>query len=146
MPVMSFPPIHAPCLLLALLLGACNHPNFDPSKASKPYPFELHTTNTFPVQVFRDGTSMEIVNSTDQEWQDATVWLNQRFSHPLSTLQAGERVVLDLKSFRDDNGQEFNAGGFFRLRQPTEVALVEIQTGEGQPLVGLIAIGGKDRE
>ena len=146
MPAMSFPPIHAPCLLLALLLGGCNHQNFDPAKANKPYPFELHTTNTFPVQVFRDGTSIEIVNSTDQHWEGATIWLNQQFSHPLPVLKAGDLAILDLKSFRDDIGQEFNAGGFFRLRQPTEVALVEIQNGEGQPLVGFIAIGGRVSE
>jgi len=144
--VMSFPWIPASALLLPLFLGACNHQNFDPAKANKPYPFELHTTNTVPIQVFRDGTSMEIVNSTDQHWEEATVWLNQQFSHPLPTLKAGARVVLDLKNFRDDIGQEFNAGGFFRLRQPSEVALVEIQVGEGQPLVGFIAIGGSVRE
>ena len=146
MPGVSISPIHVPCLLLVLLLGACNYQNFDPSKARQPYPFDLHTTNTLPIQVFRDGTSIEIVNSTDQHWEGATVWLNQQFSQSLPTLQAGGRAVLDLKTFRDDIGQEFNAGGFFRLREPTEVALVEIQVGEGQPLVGVIAIGGSLRE
>tara|TARA_Y100000588_G_scaffold142021_1_gene156006 strand:+ start:96 stop:536 length:441 start_codon:yes stop_codon:yes gene_type:complete len=146
MAVMPIRWFHASPLLLSLLMGGCYHQNFDPSKANKPYPFELHTTNTVPIQVFRDGTSMEIVNSTDRHWKDSTIWLNQQFSHSLPSLQPGERVVLDLKAFRNDIGQEFNAGGFFRLRQPSEMALVEIQPGEGQPLVGLIAIGGSVRE
>ena len=48
-------------LSAALLAAGCNLPNFDPAKASVPYPFELHTTNVLPIQVFRDGTEIEIV-------------------------------------------------------------------------------------
>ena len=52
-------------LLQGLVPAACNTPNFDPAKSTREYPLELHTTTTLPIQVFRDGTTIEIVNSTD---------------------------------------------------------------------------------
>lgn len=127
--------------VLSLVLAGCNRPNFDISKATYPYPFELHTTNTVPIQVFRDGTTIEVVNSTDHHWVDARLWVNQQFMHPLPSLEPGERIALNLAEFRNDLGEEFNAGGFFRVRQPTPVQLIEVQPGEGQPLVGFLAIG-----
>ena len=54
--------------------------------------------------------------------------------------------VLDLFEFRNDLGEIFNAGGPFRTRQPTPVRLVELQPGEGQPLIGFVAIRGGDDE
>lgn len=129
----------------ALLLGAacftgCNMPNYNPDLANRPYPFELHTANSIPVQVFRDGTSLEIVNSTDNGWDASIIWVNQQYAHDIDGLAPGEHVTLSLRNFRNDLGEQFNAGGIFRTRQPTPVRLVELQPGEGQPLVGFIAI------
>ena len=91
-----------------LTLGfGCNAPNFDPKLATRPYPFDLHTTDVVPIQVFRDGTTIEIVNSTDRTWSDATIWVNQRYAAPLKSLQPGQRVSMDLFSFRDDIGEQF---------------------------------------
>ena len=127
-------------LLGCTVLCGCNRPNFDPAYANRPYPFELHTTTTLPVQVFRDGRTLEIVNSTDRQWGASTIWVNQQYSHELDSLAPGQRVSFNLADFRNKLGEEFNAGGIFRTRQPTPVRLVEIQPGEGQPLVGFIAI------
>jgi hypothetical protein len=133
-------------LLLALLPAACNTPNFDPSKATREYPFELHTTATLPIQVFRDGTTIEIVNSTDNHWGESSLWINQQYMRLISGLAPGQRLTLDLNDFRNDIGEVFRAGGFFRTRQPTPVRLVEIQPGEGQPLIGFVTIRGGDLE
>ena len=137
-----------PALLLtaASLLSGCNRPNFNPKLATEPYPFELHTTDTLPIQVFRDGSSLEIVNSTERSWGEVTIWVNQQYAHDLPSLGVGEHVTLHLTNFRNDYGEQFNAGGFFRTRQPTPVRLVELQPGEGQPLVGLIAIRSGEGE
>ena len=127
-------------LLSSLAMSACNRPNFDPKLAMPPYPYELHTTNVLPIQVFRDRTYIEIVNSTDQSWSDLTVWINQRFAAKLKRLQAGERVSMDLFTFRDDLGEQFRAGGLLRTRPAAKVELVELQSGLEQPLVGLISV------
>ena len=133
-------------LLLGLLPAACNTPNFDPAKSTREYPFELHTTNTVPIQVFRDGTMIEIVNSTDNNWGASSLWINQQYMRSITGLAAGQRLTLSLSEFRNDIGEEFRAGGFLRTRQPTPVRLVEIQPGAGQPLVGFITIRGGDVE
>ncbi|MDG2291785.1 MAG: hypothetical protein P8L37_03930 [Phycisphaerales bacterium] len=128
---------------LSIILIGCIQPNFDRSKATYPYPFELHTTNTLPIQVFRDGRTIEVVNSTDHHWENARLWVNQQFMHSLDSLQPGEHIVLNLADFRNDLGEEFSAGGFFSTRRPTPVQLIEVQPGEGQPLIGLLAIGDR---
>ena len=127
-------------VVLSMLAVGCNRPNFDPKLATRPYPYELHTTNVLPIQVFRDGTSIEIVNSTDQSWQDVTVWINQRFAAPLKQLAPGQRVSMNLFDFRDDLGERFRAGGLLRTRPPATVELIELQPKPGEPMVGLISV------
>lgn len=128
--------------LLVVVLGAagCNLPNFDPKLATRPYPYELHTINVLPIQVFRDGTYIEIVNSTDLSWTDVTVWVNQRYASTLKSLQPGQRVFMDLFSFRDDLGERFRAGGLLRTRPAAKVELIEFQPAEDMPMVGLISV------
>ena len=132
-------------LLLTLLgvilpISGCNFPNFNPKLATRPYPFDMHTTDVVEIQVFRDGTHIEIVNSTDRSWQDVTIWVNQRFAAPLKSLDPGQRVTMDLFAFRDDIGEQFRAGGLFRTRPPAKVELIEIQEREDTPMVGMISI------
>ena len=98
----SFLLLVLPSTGLLLMVSGCNFPNFDPKLATRPYPFELHTTDVVPIQVFRDGTDIEIVNSTDRTWTEATVWVNQRYAVLLESLKPGQRVSIDLFSFRDD--------------------------------------------
>ena len=129
-------------LVLALVCGSCSRKNFEADLATRPYPFELHTTDTLPIQVFRDGTQLEIVNATERGWGASTIWVNQQFASEIVELRAGQRLTLDLFEFRNDLGEQFNAGGPLRTRQPTPVRLVELQPGEGQPLVGFISIRG----
>ena len=127
-------------LTAAMGVSGCNMPNFDPKLATSPYPYELHTTNVLPIQVFRDGTHIEIFNSTDLSWTDAIVWVNQRYSSNLKSMQPGERVSMDLFSFRDDLGEQFRAGGLLRTRPAAKVELIEIQSAEDMPMVGLISV------
>ena len=95
-------------LVLCLACTGCNRPNYDPAYATRLYPFQLHTTDTLPIQVFRDGTHLEIVNSTDRSWGPSTIWVNQQFAYEISGLASGQRVTLDLFEFRNDLGEIFN--------------------------------------
>ena len=127
-------------LLVVMGVSACNSPNFDPKLANRSYPYELHTIDVLPIQVFRDGTHIEIVNSTDNSWSDATIWVNQRYSASIKSLQPGQRVSMNLFDFRDDLGEQFRAGGLLRTRPAAKVELIEIQPAEGMPMVGMISV------
>jgi hypothetical protein len=132
--------------MLVLLLASCNTPDFDPSKAHAPYPYDMHTTETLPVEVFRDGTSISIVNATAKSWDSPTIWINQRFSTKLKQLTAGQTVKLSLWKFRDDIGESYPAGGLWTTRRSMPMRLVEAQAMPGEPLVGFIAIPQNQNE
>ncbi len=123
-----------------VVVAGCHQPNFNPELARGAYPYDQHSTDTVPIEVFRDGTTISIVNSTASGWHDATVWINQRFSAPLPSLRAGQTLEMELSTFRDDIGESFPAGGMWATRRSMPVRLVELQSGPDQPLVGIIAI------
>ena len=132
------------CLLLAALLWAgplgCARTTYNPEWATRPYPHELHRTQTVDMQVFRRDTGIEIVNSTARSYNDFDLWINQRYVRHVEALPAGGTIRLSLWEFHDEIGDAFYAGGFFRTYEPTPVRLVEIQPGAGQPMIGLITI------
>ncbi|MDP7029195.1 MAG: hypothetical protein QF733_03140 [Phycisphaerales bacterium] len=120
--------------------AGCHRPDFNPALARAAYPYDLHSTDTIPIEVFRDGTTISIVNSTASGWHDAIIWINQRFSAPLPSLRAGQTLQMELSAFRDDIGESFPAGGMWATRRSMPVRLVELQGAADQPLVGIIAI------
>ncbi len=126
-------------LILAGLV-ACSPPKYLPAAATAPYPFELHRADNVAIQVFRDETEIEIVNGTAQSFENATLWLNQRYARPLSSLPAGSSLRMSLWDFRDEWGGLFNAGGIWATQDPTPLRLVQIQVDETSPLVGLVVV------
>jgi len=137
--VHAIPSIVASALSLTLL-GACNYRGYDAALAGPAYRFDLHTTNTADVQVFRDGTHITLVNATATTWPAARLWVNQRFSRLIDGLEAGETMSIGLISFWDEDGESFPAGGFLSTRQSMPVRLVEIDRGQDTPMVGFITI------
>ncbi len=133
-------------LLFAAMLSAasCAKPLYQPEVATRPYPFDLHTTDTIPVQVFRDHEKIEIVNTTATDFENVDVWINQRYVRHVDAIPAGQSVTLSLWDFADQWGGVFNAGGVWRTLEPTPVRLVELQTAPDAPLLGLIAIRAED--
>jgi hypothetical protein len=111
-----------------------------PELATQPYPRDRHTTNTLDMQVFRRGTDMEIVNSTAHSYRNINLWVNQRYVLPIESLAAGETKRVSLWDFFDEYGERFYAGGFFRSYPATPLRLVQIETADDQPLLGLITI------
>ena len=120
-----------------LTLGfGCNAPNFDPKLATRPYPFDLHTTDVVPIQVFRDGTTIEIVNSTDRTWS-MTIWVNQR-CRSIEITATGQRVSMDL--FHSETTSWWPAPRTVQTRPAAKVELIEIQEAEGMPMISMISI------
>jgi len=130
--------------LAALMQAGCARKTYDPKWATRPYPSALHTVNTADMQVFRKGTDIEIVNSTAHSYADFDLWINQRYVRHVDALPAGESVRLSLWDFKDEYGDRFYAGGFFRAREAQVVRLVEIEPGADQPMVGLVAIRSEE--
>ena len=123
------------------VLVSCQNPAGNPKLASAPYPMDLHVTESVPIQVIRDGEHIEIINSTATDYTNATLWVNQRFSSPLSPIPAGSTLRFSLLSLRDAYGEQFNAGGIWRTDEPTPLVIAELQLGSETPLVGLVVIG-----
>jgi hypothetical protein len=115
-----------------------------PELAKQPYPRDLHTTKVVDMQVFRRGTDIEIVNSTANSYSNFNLWVNQRYVLPVASLPAGASTRLSLWDFFDEYGERFYAGGFFRAYPATPLRLVEIQTSDDQPMIGLIAIRAEE--
>ncbi len=128
----------AACLLPGL--AACHKTVYDLDKATRPYPFDLHRPDSVDMQVFREGTKIEIVNSTPTTYRACDVWVNQRYMRHVEALAAGETLRLSLFDFYDERGERFSAGGFFATQPATPVRLVELQVSPDEPIVGLISI------
>lgn len=134
-------------ILLLICVGfasGCNRKTYDPNWATRPYPQQLHQAATVDMQVFRRGEDLEVVNTTAHSYSNFEMWVNQRFVKHVDSLPAGKAITLSLWDFRDENGDAFNAGGFFRSYEPTSVRLVELQIANDQPLIGLIAIRSEE--
>lgn len=130
------------CALIAcaMWLTSCTPAIYVPELATKPYPSQQHTTTTADIQCFRRGTDIEIVNSTARSYTDFDLWINQRYTRKVDSLPAGATRRISLWEFVDQHGRRFYAGGLFRSYPAEPMRLVQIQTGEDQPLIGLIAI------
>ncbi len=102
---------------------------------------DLHVTESVSIQVIRDGEHIEIINSTATDYENTTLWVNQRFSGLLPPMPAGSTIRFNLWSLRDSYGEQFNAGGVWRTDEPTLLIIAELQLGEETTLVGLVVIG-----
>jgi len=96
------------------------------------YPEGVARGEVYDIQVFREVATLRFTNSTPNDFGASTVWLNKRFSHPISGIASGETVAMDLRLFVDQWGETFRAGGFYAQRDPAPVVLVELETGEGE--------------
>jgi hypothetical protein len=106
---------------------------------ARPMPAGLDQAEVLDVQLFRDVTRVELTNTTARSFENATIWLNERWSRPIERLGIGESLELSLWEFVDEYGEPFRAGGFFATRDPDAVVLAQLEA-DGS-LFGLV-IGG----
>lgn len=100
------------------------------------------------VQVVRDSTWITLTNTTARPLPASTLWLNRRFARDIDALPVGQSLSLPLRSFRDEFGTPFRAGGFFATEQPERVVLAELEprpaTPDAEPeLIGLVVVAGE---
>ncbi|MEM0982905.1 MAG: hypothetical protein AAGI17_03040 [Planctomycetota bacterium] len=106
---------------------------------ARPLPAGLVQGATLDVQVYRNDTRLELTNTTARSFGPSTVWINERFSLPIDGFAIGESLDLKLRSFVDEFGNPFRAGGFFATEVPDLVVLAQLEH-EGE-LLGLVVTG-----
>ncbi len=126
----------APALLS--LTVSCTLVPYKPEKATRPYPFDLPQGSVAQIQVIPETDSLKIINSTAVNYKNFDLWLNQRYVVHVPELLSGQTVNIALDSMWDQNGGTPFSGGLLRYFQPTPLVLVQIQTDEKSPLVGLV--------
>jgi len=138
-------PTHARASLAAVLalfavLSACSvrpEPTFDGPRFPEAKP-RLRTLN---VQVEVGDTQIELTNGSAVSLPAGALWLNRWFAADIDGLASGERLVVPLQRFQDENGLPPRAGGFFATRERDHVVLAEIETDRG--LHGLRVLAGE---
>lgn len=127
-------------LLLLVTSAGCERQRYFPERAGPPFPEHLHEANAVNIQVFREGTSIELVNATPRGYQDFKLWVNQRYMKRVDELSPGQTLRLSLWDFYDERGEVMNAGGFFRAYEPDPVRMVQMQLDDETPLIGLVSV------
>ena len=102
---------------------------------------DQHFAESVPIQVLRKGEYIEIVNSTADDYNNGTLWINQGFSSKIPSIPAGTTLRFNLWRLRDAYGEQFNVGGIWRTDEPTLLVIAELQLGDELPLIGLVVIG-----
>jgi hypothetical protein len=149
--------VKAACIVLLLFavlsMGACSSVRPIPDRPG--YPAAAAMGQTLDIQVARDGTRIELTNTTARDLGGSVLWINRWFSRPIESLAPGQHLVLTLRDFEDRYGERFRAGGFFAMERPEVVAVAELQTreadpsGNGEPravLLPLVVVGGPERQ
>lgn len=126
------------CASVVITLAGCSSTR-DPELAGPEYPETKSQSQTLDIQVVRTETSISITNTTARAYGRSRLWVNRWFSREIPSLAVGETIELPLKTFRDQYGETFRAGGFFATRKPQRVQQVQLETADG--LVGLVAVG-----
>jgi hypothetical protein len=105
------------------------------------YPIQKAQTRAVDVQVIRDETEISLVNTTAEALPEGTMWINGQFSHAFDGLAPGDRTTMSLKTFRNEFGEAFRAGGFFATQRPSSLVSAQIETDNG--LIGLVVVNGQ---
>ena len=119
-------------------LAACRLAPYEPGKATRAYPTDLVQGSVVQIQVVPQEQSVKLVNATASGFRDFDLWLNRRYMTHVPELASGDTLEIPLDRFWDERGETPNTGGWFRYYQPTRIVLMQMQTGEKSPLVGLV--------
>ncbi len=125
-------------LVLPLLAGCVNI--VDLKRAGRPYPEGREQGLVEQVQVLQEDMDLRMTNGTADHFDGVSVWVNRRYVKDGVTLAPGATLVIPLSDLRDQWGEQPYPRAMFRSRQPTPIALVQIERSPDQPLVGLVVV------
>jgi len=133
--------------MTALLVTGCRSiPEAVPY--ARAFPESAVQRDVLDIQVFRDETHIEFVNTTGRAFGSSTLWLNQRYGYPVELIEVGQYVKIALEDFRDEYSDKFRDASFFATEMPEQLMMAQIETadaGEGKSvLLGLIVVGYRD--
>jgi len=138
----SLPLFLALLLVPAFVFGCAGDPRKSPY--ARPYPKVLIQDETLDVQVQKSETHIELTNTTARPFGFGTLWLNQRYSRPITSFAVGETLRIPLREFRDEFHDPFPAGGFWAtgpadILVQAQLEYVEPELGETK-LYGLVVV------
>jgi hypothetical protein len=114
---------------------------------ARTFPPGLKQSETLNIQVFRRETRVELTNTSARAFSDFTLWLNRRFSRPITSFDVGQTLDLPLSEFRDEFSEKFRGGGFFAAEAPEHLvqAQIEAKGVDGKPvLLGLVVVAARE--
>lgn len=88
------------------------------------YPQNMQPTTDVPLVALdrRDGSSITLINPTDQPMTDLKIWVNGSFVQPLDTLPARSMVTLKRGDFYNSNGSALS-------QAKVTIDRIDVQTG-----------------
>jgi len=125
-------------LAAAALIAACAaapEPTFDGPR----FPEDKPKLETLNIQVEVRDQDVVLTNGSPSSIPAGAVWLNRWFAAEIQGLPSGERRVIPLESFEDENGLAPRGGGFFATRDRDHIVIAEFETDRG--LHGLLVLG-----
>ncbi len=110
---------------------------------ARQFPPDLLQYEQLNIQARREGHEMTLTNTTAHRFEASTIWINQRFGHPVPSLDLGQRITLDMRDFVDEYSERFRGGGFFATQRPDDAMLVQLETQRDGEIVllGLVSVG-----
>lgn len=111
-----------------------------------PYPARFELLEPSNIQIYRQGRSITLTNTTARNFGPSTLWLNRWFSRDIEGFAIGETLTLSLADFTDEYGDAFKGGGFFATTAPERIVLAELETeyGDDRVLLPLIVVGQRE--
>ena len=93
-----------------------------------PYPSSFTTLAPSNIQIYRQGRSITLTNTTATNFGPSTIWLNKWFSRDIDGLGIGQSLTLSLADFKDQYSDPFKGGGFFATTAPERIVHAELET------------------
>lgn len=112
-----------------------------------PYPTGFERLEPSNIQLYRQGRSITLTNTTARSFGPSTIWLNQWFARDIEGLAVGQTLTLSLADFSDEYGDTFKGGGFFATTAPDRIVLAELETRDennAAALIPLIVVGERE--
>lgn len=124
--------------LLAVSAWGCGGARIESTPQTRVYPEPGRQAEVLNIQVFRNGTRLEMTNTTARRLEPSVMWVNRWWSRPIGGLDPGQSLTVPLNEFVDRFGEAFRAGGFFATRDPDAVVQAQLEI-DGR-IYGLVVV------